>query len=88
MHTLIVTVQDEKKKIAVDLEVPALLAVEKLRQDIVDTLNAYNPDLYLSAFSMELFSPRLRRILGGHETLAQAGVWNGDRLTLIAGRKF
>jgi hypothetical protein len=32
---------------------------------------------------MELYSERLKRIINSHETLAQAGVWNGDYIALV-----
>ena len=86
MSSMIITVSDEMKKISVDLEVPDLQMVKTLKEDIVETLNGYKPDLYLSAFSVEIFSNRLKRILNDHETFAQAGIWNGDYITLVRRR--
>ena len=83
MGAIIVTVTDEAKRFAVDLEVPDMQKIETLKEDIIGSLNGYKPELYLTPFSMELYSERLKRIINSHETLAQAGVWNGDYIAHV-----
>jgi len=86
MGAVIVTVSDENKTFSVDLEVPDMQVVGELKEDMIDTLNEYRPELYLYAGSLELYSRRLSRILSSHETLAQAKVWNGDYIVLMKKR--
>lgn len=83
MDTIIVTVTDKKSSFFQDLEVPTDLTVDKLRDDIVQTLNGYRPELYLDSFSTKIFSGRLGRQLADTETLGEVGVWNGDYLMLF-----
>lgn len=66
-----------------DLELPTNITIDKLKDDIVEALNGYNPDLYLRTATTELFCNRLGRQLTSNETLIEAGVWNGDYITII-----
>lgn len=88
METVIVTMTDEKESFFFDLEVPIGLPVSKLKDDIVQTLNGYRPELCLSSTGMAIMNRRGERVLQEEETLEQAGVWNGDYLTLICRRKW
>lgn len=82
MEFIMVTVTNEKSSFFVDLEVPADLTLDKLKEDIVQTLNGYLPELCLDTFSTGILSNRAGRLLKPEETLEEAGVWSGDYLTL------
>ncbi len=84
MGNIIVTVTDSARRFLYDIEVPVDVPVEHLREDIAQTINGYRPDLFMSAFT-QLFSNRLKRLLNDSETLASAGVLNGDYITLREG---
>lgn len=83
MESIIVTVTNIAKAYLYDLEVPANITIDKLKDDIVETLNGYNPDLFLRTATTELFCNRIGRRLNADETLESAGVWNGDYVTII-----
>ncbi len=88
MDNIIVTATNLTKSYMYDLEVPTNLTIDKLKDDMVETLNGYNPDLFLSTAVTELFCNRLGRNLLSHETLESAGVWNGDYITVLDIRAF
>lgn len=83
MENIIVTVTNISKSFLYDLELPVTVTIDKLKDDVVETLNGYNPDLFLQAATTNLFCNRIGRQLSGDETLESAGVWNGDYITLI-----
>lgn len=83
MKNIIVTVTNVSKSYLYDLEVPTELPVEKLKSDIVATLNGYRPDLSLREESAALYCNRIGRRLASEETCESAGIWNGDYITLI-----
>ncbi len=82
MEEVIVTVMDEKNHFNYDVEVPVNLAGEKLLDDMVETLNGYNPSLYLNANRLEMVCLRLDRVIGYSQTFEECGVWNGDHIVL------
>ena len=83
MDNIIVTATNTSKSFLYDLELPTTVTVGKLKNDIVEALNGYNPDLLLNAVSTVLFCNRIGRRLRNDETLESAGVWNGDYITLV-----
>lgn len=83
MESIIVTVTNIAKAYLYDLEVPTNITIDKLKDDIVEALNGYNPDLFLRTATTELFCNRIGRQLKADETLESAGVWNGDYITII-----
>ncbi|WP_195451471.1 EsaB/YukD family protein [Anaeromassilibacillus sp. 1001302B_160321_C8] len=83
MESIIVTVTNISKAYLYDLEVPTNITIDKLKDDIVEALNGYNPDLFLRTATTELFCNRIGRQLKADETLENAGVWNGDYITII-----
>lgn len=83
MENIIVTVTNLSKSYFYDLEVPTNIIVDKLKDDIVEALNGYNPDFYLKTATTELFCNRIGRQLRSEETLENAGVWNGDYITIL-----
>lgn len=83
MDSVIITITNIAKSYMYDLELPTNITIDKLKDDIVEALNGYNPDLYLRTATTELFCNRLGRQLTSNETLIEAGVWNGDYITII-----
>ena len=83
MDSIIITVTNIKKSFLYDLEVPVNLTIDKLKDDIVETLNGYNPDLFLRTATTDLFCNRIGRKIKPEETLEMAGVWNGDYITIM-----
>lgn len=83
MENIIVTVTNISKSYLYDIEVPTNITIDKLKDDIVEALNGYNPDLFLRTATTELFCNRIGRQLKAEETLENAGVWNGDYITIL-----
>ena len=83
MENIIVTATNISKSFLYDLELPTTVTIDKLKDDIVEALNGYNPDLFLNTDSTVLFCNRIGRQLSNDETLESAGVWNGDYITLM-----
>lgn len=83
MEHIIVTTTNVKKAFLYDLDVPTDLTIDKLKDDMVEALNGYDPNLFLRTATTELFCNRLGRQLTAEETLESAGVWNGDYITLL-----
>lgn len=83
MENIIVTVTNISQSYIFDLEVPTTVTIDKLKDDIVETLNGYKPDLFLHTATTMLFCNRIGRQLFDEETLETAGVWNGDYVTVI-----
>jgi len=83
VDSVIITITNIAKSYMYDLELPTNITIDKLKDDIVEALNGYNPDLYLRTATTELFCNRLGRQLTSNETLIEAGVWNGDYITII-----
>lgn len=83
MENIIITVTNISKVYLYDIEVPTNITIDKLKDDIVEALNGYNPDLFLRTATTELFCNRIGRQLKAEETLENAGVWNGDYITIL-----
>ncbi len=58
------------------------MAVSKLKDDMVETLNEYNPVLFLNSATAELICTRTNKKLDPNKTLKEIGVWNGDYITI------
>ncbi|MCM1244439.1 MAG: EsaB/YukD family protein [Roseburia sp.] len=82
MKNIIVTVRSKEKGYSYDLEIPIDLEAEKLLDDIVQTLNGCDPSLYLQAVCSELVCERTGRKLENMQTAEEAGIRNGDFITL------
>lgn len=83
MRNIIVTVTDKYNRFAYDVEVPVDQPGMKVTEDVLEVLNECSPELNLNALYHCLHLSRLDRYLKDEETLAQAGVWNGDYITVI-----
>ena len=84
MEMVMVTLRDEGHTFAYDLELPYEMESERLIGQIAQALHAYNHHLTLSQ-SCKLYLPHERQVLRPWESLAQAGVHNGDYLVLVGG---
>lgn len=82
MENIIVTVTNQQKSFFYDIEVPIELAISNLKDDIVETLNGYNPNLFLKTATVSLLCNRTGHVLADNETMETAGVWNGDYITI------
>jgi hypothetical protein len=82
MKNIIVTVVKDRGDECYDIEVPVDLTVDKLTDDMVQTLNGYNPSLYLQEHDMELICDRTGQKLERDKTLEQSGVRNGDYIVM------
>ena len=83
MSSIIVTVTDKNKTFFYALDVPCDLTADKLMQDIAEAINGLNPMLMVNAASTALLCKRINHTIGHEETLDDAGVRNGDYLTLL-----
>lgn len=83
MPQIIITVKDDEKNVLYDLEVPNDLEVEKLLDDIIQTLTGANPALTWNLEQVSLLSPKHNRTLQPDKTLKEECIWNGDYLHLI-----
>ena len=84
MKSIIVTITDKNKRFLMDMEVPTDEPGMKVTEDIMEVLNHQDPDLRLNAYYHCLYLNRQKRPLKDRETLAEAGVWNGDYITIIS----
>ena len=82
MKSIIVTVLNENGTCGYDLELPVDLAGEQLLIGIVDTMKKVNPSLNFGLERFGLYLNRIQRFLDSKETLYEAGVRNGDYLTV------
>lgn len=84
MKNIIVTITDKPGRFVYDIEVPAGQPGETLTEDVMEVLNETNPELYLNARYHCLYLNRLGCTLQDGETLARAGVRNGDYITVVS----
>lgn len=82
MAKIILTVSDKFGRFSYDLEMPDDLPCEKLMADIIQTVTNYNNGIFFRPDRTKLFAEKLGRALLPRETLEQAGIWNGDKLTI------
>ena len=80
MAQIIITVRDKRTGITYDTEVPNDLEIDKLLDDLTQTLMGADPSLHWNLDNTELSSPKLGRQLSRQKTLEGEGIWNGDYL--------
>ena len=81
--SIIVTVTNKDKSFFYDLDIPCDLTSDKLVQDISEAVNGLNPMLFINPAGTALLCNRINHTLNYDETLEDAGVRNGDYLTLL-----
>lgn len=84
MKNIIVTVADKPGRFQYDMEVSVGQPGRQLAEDMMEVLNGQNPELYLDTRYHCLYLNRLGRILSEKETLAEAGIRNGDYITIVS----
>ena len=84
MREVIVTVMFSAngKKMGYDMEIPCNISSKQVVENIVETLNDYNPGLFLNSEGMSITCQRLGRKLDPTESFDMAGIWNGDYIIL------
>lgn len=84
MREVIVTVMfsAKGKTMGYDMEIPCSISVCQVTENIVETLNDYNPGLFLCSEGMKLTCKRLNQTLNPTETFDTIGIWNGDYIIL------
>lgn len=82
MDNIIITITNQSKSFFYDIEVPIGLTISSLKDDIVEAINGYNPNLFLKAATVTLLCNRTGHILTDDDTMETAGVWNGDYITI------
>lgn len=83
MKKIIITLTDIQKNQFFDVEVPVDKPFNKLKKDIVDTLNGYVNGLTIDLNSVEFLANRTGKHLAPDETMEDAGIWNGDYITIV-----
>lgn len=85
MSSIIITITNKEKSFFYDFDVPVDLAVDKLIQDLIETINGLNPTLLLRTYGSSLYCRRLKQNISPEMTLEEFGVRNGDYLILNSG---
>ena len=83
MKHIIVTVSNRQNTFSCDMEVPVDLAGRRLLANMAEVFAVYTPQFHLDDLYCRLYIKRLGRPLEDTESLAQAGVRNGDYLTIV-----
>ena len=83
MKNIILTVTDIPKSVFFDIEVPTDQIFDQLKDDMIETLNGYDPNLRLKNTTTEFLCNRTGKQIQANETLETAGVWNGDYITIL-----
>ena len=87
MGSIIVTITNKEKGFYQDIEVPVQVNIQKLKDDIIDCLNAYTSSFDFPKHGVKIFHDRNQCFIEDTNTLEEAGVWNGDYISLIYERK-
>lgn len=84
MKCIIITVSDKNRRFSVDVEVPTDEPGGKVTENLFEVLNHQDENLRLNTYYHGLYLNRQKKVLNDRETLAQAGVRNGDYLTIVS----
>lgn len=82
MEQIIVTVTDCVGSFFEDLEISVNIPAGRLLSDVLQTLKCFRPELRLPQTGVRILHNRTGRMIKEEETMEEAGVWNGDYLTL------
>ncbi len=85
MESAIVTVKSCMSVASYDVEVPTNIACEILAGRIAALLRAHDGSFIEQSDRYQLKVEQLGRFLQGNESFADAGVWDGSAITLVAG---
>jgi len=80
---IIITCTDLDGSFFVDIEVPAKISFIKLRDPIITTLQAYDRRLRFDRTRTVFLCNRTGRGIDANESMEDAGIWNGDYVTIV-----
>lgn len=78
----IVTITSNAFRAVYDMEFPDEVPVHKLTRDAIESINAAS-GMNLDYRNFAMVCNRTNQVLNAEQTLSEAGVWNGDYLTLV-----
>ncbi len=79
---VLITLKSIRMQGLYDLEVPADVPAGQLTEDIAEVMNNYLNEMLFDPADYVLKCERLKRVIGVDETFYEAGIWNGDIITL------
>lgn len=83
MDNVLITLTNTNQSFSFDIEIPVNINVGKLKEDLYEALNVYDPNLYIRPpVTFELYCSRLGECLDKEHTLREEGVWNGDIIVM------
>ena len=83
MKKIIVTLTNENNSFFFDMELPTQYPVAKMCSTIVDLLNQNQSKIVFKVAGLLLVANRQKKIIPPNNTLEEAGIWNGDYITVI-----
>ena len=83
MKKIIITLTNENNSFFFDMELPTQYPVEKMYSTIVDLLNQNQSKIVFKVAGLLLVANRQKKIIPPNNTLEEAGIWNGDYITVI-----
>lgn len=83
MKKIIVTLTNENNSFFFDMELPTQYPVKKMYSTIVDLLNQNQSKIVFKVAGLLLVANRQKKIISPNNTLEEAGIWNGDYITVI-----
>lgn len=84
MKTIIITVTDRRHSFRYDMELPVDQPGGKLGEDVMEVLNHTHPEMAFNGLYHCLYLERQGCRLSDRQSLAEAGVLNGDIVTIVS----
>ena len=86
MSNIIVSVKDEHQTFSFDMEIPVNASLKKTGENILEALDTLMPGLNFNIRWYMLTHNRTGQKLEGEKTVEDAGIWNGDYITMTVRR--
>ena len=83
MKTIIVTITDEKNSFFLDVELPVGYPVSIMYPFLVDLLNQNQSVIKFKETGFLRVANRQKKIIPPNSSLEEAGIWNGDYLSIL-----
>ena len=83
MKKIIVTLTDGKNSFFTDMELPVDYPVRMMYPTIVDLINQNQTKVRFENTNILMAANRQKKVIEPNSTLEEAGIWNGDYITLI-----
>ena len=83
MEKIIVTVTNENNSFFFVMELPTGYPVSMMYPTIVELLNQNQSKMHFKVSGFLLGANRQKKTIPPHCTLEEAGIWNGDYITVI-----